>query len=472
MNTIVMYGAEWCPDCQRAKSFLNENNIQFEYRDIELDESYVKTVEMINNGKRIIPTFYINEVAYTNPDNHMLADVLGINDAGRIVFYGADWCPDCKRAKAFLDDHGVRYQYISVDEFEWAAQAVESINNGKRIIPTLVLDETPHTNPDNKTLTGLLNLDQEVSNKVYDAIVIGAGAAGLTTVLYLQREKFNTLMLEKKNIGGSTFLTQKIENYPGFDTISGPDLMERMARQVKALGVEIKEGYEITGITKEGQLFTAQTPLGEFKAKAMVAAVGSTYRRMNIPLETELIGAGVHFCATCDGPFYKNKTVLVVGGGNSAVEEGLYLSEMCDHVHIVHRKDSFSAHPDAVLKLEERENVSINLNKTSLEFLANEDERFSGLKVKDNQTDEVEDILADGAFIFIGLIPNTQFLNGIVDLDERGFIDCTCGTVETSMQGMFAAGDARKGSIAQVASATGEGVIASFGVKEYLRSLS
>ncbi len=470
MDSITMYGADWCPDCRRAKAYLTENGVEFEYRDIDLNDSHVALVESINNGKRVIPTLQINGVTYTNPDNKTLADVLGLNPQGRVILYSADWCPDCRRAKAFLESQGIRYQSISIEEHEWAAQAVEQINNGKRIIPTALINGEAYTNPDNKTLVELLKLDQEETQAVYDTIIIGAGASGLTAALYLQREKFSTLILEKKNVGGNTFLTQKIENYPGFDTISGPELMERMGKQARGVGVEIREGYEVSTIRKEGLMFSVETPLGQFKAKTLVAAVGSTYRTLGIPGETEFIGAGVHFCATCDGPFYKNKDVIVIGGGNSAVEEALYLSEICKHVHLIHRGDTFRATSAAVIKLDERDNLTAHLNTTSLEFISNDSDQFGGIRTRNDETGEEQIIAADGAFIFIGLIPNTQFLQGIVDLDERGFILSNCGTVETSLPGFFAAGDARKGAIAQVASATGEGVIASFAAKEYLRN--
>lgn len=469
-NPIIMYGADWCPDCKRAKSFLNEHNIDFDFIDIEVDEKHARTVEKINEGKRIIPTFRILGKSYTNPDNRTLSKIIGINPGFRVILYGADWCPDCKRAKSFLDSHGIFYQYISIDEHEWAALVVEKINKGKRIIPTLVINGKAHTNPDNASLIELLNLKQEKTDKVYDCIVIGAGASGLTTALYLQREKFSTLILEKKNIGGNTYITQKIENYPGFQSVSGPELMDKMAEQVRAVGAEIKEGYEVQEIRKEDGVFHLDTNLGTFRAKSLVAAVGSTYRTLGIPGESDFIGAGVHFCATCDGPFYKGRDVVVIGGGNSAVEEGIYLSEICNHVHIIHNAEKFTATEAVVTKLGERSNITVHANHASLEFLGNESGQFSGVKIKDNQSGKEEVINADGAFIFIGLTPNTRFLKKKIELDEKGFIVTKCGSVQTSVDGFFAAGDARKGAIAQVASATGEGVIASFGVKEYLRS--
>ena len=234
MNTLRLYGADWCPDCRRAKAYLKENNIPFDFIDVDLDESATRLVETINNGKRIIPTIDLNGTTYTNPNNAELADALGINDAGVVQLFGADWCPDCRRAKSYLADNGVNFQFIDVDEHEWATDAVEKINNGKRIIPTILIDGKPHTNPDNATLKTLLNIDVKKEHKVYDTIIIGGGAAGLTTAIYAQRDRFDTIILEKKTIGGNAFLTQTIENYPGFTNISGPDLMDKMEAGARA----------------------------------------------------------------------------------------------------------------------------------------------------------------------------------------------------------------------------------------------
>lgn len=466
-----MYGADWCSDCQRAKNFLNAHGIAFEYRNIDIDETHVATVEQINNGKRVIPTFEILGRTYTNPANQELACILGINDVGRIQLFGADWCPDCRRAKSFLDAQHVHYQFIDVDVFEWATQKVEQINNGKRIIPTILVDETPYTNPNNATLVEVLGLSFEVERKVYDVIIIGGGAAGLTTAIYTQREKLSSLILEKKNIGGNAFLTEKIENYPGFVDISGPKLMERMAEQAKVYGTDIKEGVEVTNIRKDATLFKVETVMGTFEGKTVVIATGSTYKRLNIPGENELIGAGIHFCATCDGPFYRGRNIVVIGGGNSALEEGLYLSEFTESVSFVVRKPEFSASTVYTEKLPGRTNVHAHMNQKATAFVSNDDGTFRGIQVRHNDTGEEEILEADGAFIFIGLKPNTSFLKDFIDLDERGFIQTKPGHVETSIEGVFAAGDCRQGAIAQVAAATGEGVMASYGVKAYLKQV-
>lgn len=466
-----MYGADWCPDCQRAKNFLKEQNIPFEYRNIDIDESHVATVEQINHGKRVIPTFEILGRTYTNPSNAELACILGINDAGRVQLFGADWCPDCRRAKSFLSAQHVHYQFIDVDVYDWATEQVEQINNGKRIIPTILVDGEPYTNPNNAELVEVLGLSLEVEAKVYDVIIIGGGAAGLTTAIYTQREKLSSLILEKKNIGGNAFLTEKIENYPGFVDISGPKLMERMAEQAKIYGTDIKEGVEVTGISKEGTLFNVETVMGTYEGKTLVVATGSTYKRLNIPGENELLGAGIHFCATCDGPFYRGRSIVVIGGGNSALEEGLYLSEFTEGVSFVVRKPEFSASSVYTEKLPRRDNVSTYMNRKATAFVANDDGTFRGVQVRDNETGEEEVLEADGAFIFIGLKPNTDFLDGFIERDARGFIQTAPGRVETSVDGVFAAGDCRQGAIAQVAAATGEGVMASYGVKAYLKQV-
>jgi thioredoxin reductase (NADPH) len=469
VNEIVMYGATWCPDCQRAKSFLKEHGIDYEYRDTELDESAVETVERLNDGKRIIPTFEILGHSYTNPDNATLASVLGINPAGRVIMYGADWCPDCRRAKSFLNDSHINCQFIEIDKHEWATQMVESINNGKRTIPTILIDDTPYRNPDNATLRDALHIGKEVATRCYDAIIIGAGAAGLTAAIYLQRGKLDALVLEAVNVGGNAFLTAKIENYPGFTDISGPDLMQRMADQATTYGATIKEGVPVERIERRDGFFNLVTNMGDYQAASVIVAVGSRYRRLGIPGEDELIGAGIHFCAACDAPFYKGKNLIVVGGGNSALEEGIYLTQFAEHVTIVADRPAFTAGPTYTDKVATMDNVSTLLNKTSEQFLANPDGSFRALRIRDNETGVEEEIEADGAFIFIGLTPNTSFLEGTVELDERGFVDVAPGSVQTSLPGVFAAGDCRKGAIAQVAAATGEGVLASFGASEYLR---
>ncbi|CAH8281898.1 thioredoxin reductase (NADPH) [Mariniflexile fucanivorans] len=466
MNTIQFFGADWCPDCQRAKAYLKENNINFNFVDVDLDKDATARVEAINKGKRIIPTIIINDKPFTNPDNAILANTLGINKNGRVLLYGANWCPDCQRAKAYLQDNHINFQFIEVDKHDWAAKLVEETNKGKRIIPTIFIDDVAYTNPDNAVLKDVLSIGHETEKRVYDSIIVGAGAAGLTASIYIQRDRFNSLILEKKNIGGNAFLTEKIENYPGFTTISGPELTQKMAEQAKTYGAKIETGVSVNAIKKTGTTFSVTTNMGQYESKTVVLALGSTYRKLGIPNEEDLIGAGIHFCATCDGAFYRDREIIVIGGGNSALEEGVFLAKFCKKVTIVNRGTEFTASQTYIEKLTSIKNIETYMNKESVEFIKNDKGNFKGLKVKDRTTGETQELYADGTFIFIGLIPNTDSIKDLIQLSERGFITTT-GLAETNVKGIFAAGDCREGAIAQVAAATGEGVLASYGVRQY-----
>ncbi len=469
MNQIQFYGADWCPDCRRAKAFLKENNINYEFIDVDLDEAATRRVESINKGKRIIPTIIINGKPYTNPNNAQLASALGINDEFHIILYGADWCPDCRKSKSFLDDNNINYQFIDTDKNAWSIPIITKLNNGKRRIPTIIInDDIVLVEPENEELRQTLKLDEVKEERVFDSIIIGGGAAGLTTSIYAQRDRFSTLILEKKTIGGNAFLTEKIENYPGFTSISGPNLMDKMEEQARTYGATIKTGEDVLSIEKENELFKIKTSSTHYLGKSVVLSTGSTYRQLGIPGESELIGSGVHFCATCDGAFYRDRDIIVIGGGNSALEEGIFLAGFCKSVKIVHILPEFTASETYVEKLEKIENMSTYMNKKSLEFIADDNGIFKALKIEDNETKEQEIITADGVFVFIGLIPNTKPFERFVDLNERGFIT-TNGLAQTSQDGVFAAGDCREGAIAQVAAATGEGVLASYGVRDYLK---
>ncbi|KAA3635990.1 MAG: FAD-binding protein, partial [Bacteroidetes bacterium] len=445
----------------------NDNKIDFEFIDVDLDEKATNLVETINNGKRIIPTIIIDDKSYTNPDNAQLAAVLGINKTGKVVMFGADWCPDCRRAKSYLRNNNINFQFIDVDVYEWATDKVVEINKGKRIIPTILIDDVAYSNPDNAVLKDVLKIGDTSSKEVFHSIIVGAGAAGLTASIYAQRDKFSTLILEKKNIGGNASLTKLIENYPGFTNISGPELMDKMADQAKTYGAKIETGVEVKNIIKENNQFTIKTNMGDYYAKSVVLSVGSSYRRLHIPNEDKLIGSGVHFCATCDGAFYRDKEILVIGGGNSALEESIFLSTFVKKVTIINKNETFKASETYIEKLPGIENIEVVKNHEPVEFVQNEDGSFKGLKTKDKQSGEMKEFFADGAFIFIGLVPNTGAFKDIVEVDEQGFIK-TSGYGETSVEGIFAAGDAREGAIAQVAAATGEGVLASYGLRNYL----
>lgn len=469
MQKITLYGAGWCPGSVKAKTFLQENDIDFEYVNLEVSKDATEQIAHLITGDPVVPTLLWEGKAYPNPDEDQLANLLGVNPGYRIQMYGADWCPDCHRAKAFLRENKMKFQYIDVDKVEGATELVTKINNGKRIIPTIIINGEAHSNPNNSTLRQVLNLPERDNLPVFDVAIVGGGAAGLTAAIYAQRDRFDSIIIEKKNIGGNAFLTETIENYPGFQNISGPDLVQRMADQAETYGAKLDIGTEVRSFHKEAQFFTLDTTAGEVRARSIVLAVGSTYRQLRIPGEQELIGSGVHFCATCDGAFYRDKEVLVIGGGNSALEESIFLARFCKKVTIVHRSEAFSASETYIEKLPTISNIETRLNATPVSFQAGEDGTFQSLTVRDNATKQEEQLTADGVFVFIGLKPNTGFLKkSEVELDEQGFIVTNDGFSETNIHGVFAAGDCRKGAYAQVAAATGEGVMASYAVRRYL----
>lgn len=469
MQKPTLYGAGWCDSTTTAKQFFKENAIDFDYVNVDVSKAATKQIEDYLETKPVVPTLVWEGQTYPDPNKDLLAQLFGVNPEHRVLLYGADWCPDCHRAKAFLRENEINFMYIDVDAVEGATETVTSLNKGKRIIPTIIINGEAYSNPNNTILRDALGLPPRENLPVFDVAIIGGGAAGLTTAIYAQRDHFDTIILEKKNIGGNAFLTETIENYPGFQNISGPDLMARMAEQAKTYGSVLDIGAEVRSFQREEQFFTLDSTSGEVRARSIVIAVGSTYRLLKIPGEAELIGVGVHFCATCDGAFYRDKEVLVIGGGNSALEEGIFLARFCKKVTIVHRSPTFSASETYVEKLATLDNIETRLDSTPVSFEANEDGSFKGLIIKDNATEKETLLTADGAFVFIGLKPNTGFLKKLdVALDEQGFIATGIGRTETNIPGVFAAGDCRQGAYAQVAAATGEGVMASYAVRAYL----
>jgi len=469
MQKVTLFGAGWCPHSLTAKQFLREHDIPFEYVNVDVSREATDQIAEFLTGDPVVPTLLWEGTAYPDPDEALLANLLGVNPDYRVILYGADWCPDCRRAKAFLRENEVNFMHIDVDAVPGAAEEVTRLNKGKRIIPTILINGEAYSNPDNTTLRDALGLPARQNLPVFDVAVIGGGAAGLTTAIYAQRDRFDAIVLEKKNIGGNAFLTETIENYPGFQNISGPDLMTRMAGQAETYGAKIDIGAEVRSFYKGAQFFTLDTTSGEVRARSIVIAVGSTYRLLGIPGEQELIGSGIHFCATCDGAFYRDKEVLVVGGGNSALEEGMFLARFCKRVTIIHRGAAFSASETYVEKLPAIGNIEVLLDSTPLAFQEHPDGRFQGLRIRCNRSGEETLVAADGAFVFIGLKPNTRFLKKSgIELDEQGFIATAPGRTETNIEGVFAAGDCRQGAYAQVAAATGEGVMASYALRNYL----
>ena len=226
----------------------------------------------------------------------------------QIRIFGAPWCPDCKRSKQFLNEQRVPYEWNDIDQDEEARAYVQQVNNGKQIIPTIVFpDGSLLVEPTNAELADKLGIQRQASRRYYDLVIIGGGPAGLTAGIYAAREGINTLIIERSGMGGQAGITQEIENYPGFpESISGADLADRLRRQAERFEVEILAAQEVTSLAQDGNALAVRVQSGEeYCGPAVLLATGSTYRRLGVPGEEDFIGAGVHFCATCDGPFYK-----------------------------------------------------------------------------------------------------------------------------------------------------------------------
>ncbi len=393
-----------------------------------------------------------------------------------IKVYGASWCPDCRRAKRFLGDQRISFEWHDIEVDPDGVRVVQERNDGNNIIPTIVFPEGSHlAEPSNEELAEKIGLERMAMMHVYDLIIIGGGPAGLTTSIYAARENLQTLVVDSKGLGGQAGVTERLDNYPGFpDGIAGAELADRIVEQARRYGVELLQAVSVKSITSDGEEIDVEAATGDhYHARAALIATGSTYRRTGAPGEEDLIGAGIHFCATCDGPFYKGASQLVVlGGGNSGLEEGLFLSQFADTVTIVQRSDRLTANKLLQDKVAMHPRMQVLLNREVVEFKpkAGGSGKLGAVALKDRETGQVDELHPAGCFVFIGLDPNTGFVKGQIDLDDRGLITTDMG-LQTSMAGVFAAGDVRSGSTKQLASAVGEGAAAAIGIRQYLEAL-
>ncbi len=301
---------------------------------------------------------------------------------------------------------------------------------------------------------------------MHDLVIVGGGPGGLTAGIYAQRALLDTLLLEKMGIGGQICMSDVIENYPGFKSISGTELMKLFEEQAKSFGLKI-EFAEVSKITDMGAHKLLETSEGPVEAKTVIIATGSKAKRLGVPGEAEFIGRGVSFCATCDGFFFKDREVAVIGGGDAALKEGLFLSKIVKKVHLVHRRDQFRGEKINQEKARKEPKFEFHLNKV-VEEIKGDFMGVQGLTLKDTQTGETSELAVDGVFIFIGWTPNTEFVD--VAKDAGGFIT-TDRRLATSMPGLFAVGDCRDTPLKQVATAVGDGAIAALSAESYVESL-
>jgi thioredoxin reductase (NADPH) len=393
------------------------------------------------------------------------------NAISKITVYGATWCPDCKRAKKFLGEQRVHYNWVDIEEHPESQAYVESVNNGKRIIPTIVFEDgSILVEPSNADLAKKLGLQTMARMAYYDLIIVGGGPTGLTTALYAAREGLEVLVIERSALGGQTGITERLDNFPGFpDGIAGAEFADRLAKQAMRFGVETLKAQAVVSLRAEGESRYVKTADGdEYGARAVLIATGSKYRRLGVPGEDDFIGAGIHFCATCDGPFYKGQHVAVIGGGNSAGEESLFLTRFAEKVTLIVRGDALTASKVVIDKLTATPQIDVRLNTETVSFQGAG--KLSGVTLRDRTTGTTTELHPKGVFVFIGLQPNSAWLPPEINRDKVGFV-LTNAMLETSMPGVFAAGDVRFGSIKQAASAVGEGATAALMIREYLRKM-
>lgn len=303
---------------------------------------------------------------------------------------------------------------------------------------------------------------------MYDIIIVGAGPAGLTAAVYARRANKSVLILERSAFGGQMTFSPKLENYPGFETVSGSELAEKMVDQALAQGAEV-EVEEVTGISEENGIKKVATEDGNiYEAKAVIIAGGAKHRHLGVAGEEKFIGEGISFCAVCDGAFYKGKDVVLIGGGNSALQEAILLAETSRKVTVVQNLDFLTGEQKLQDILRSRANVEI-ITGAVVESV-NETDEFSGIRIKFSATGEIKEIKADGMFVAIGLEPENEIFQSLADLDKAGYIDsgedCT-----TKTAGIFAAGDCRKKAVRQITTATADGAVAAIAACRYIDSL-
>ena len=408
-----------------------------------------------------------------------------------ITIYGAYWCPDCRRSKQFLGEHQIPYKWVDIEQDKTGEAYVLQKNDGKRIIPTIEFEDgSILVEPSNAELAAKLGLKTTASRSHYDLIVIGGGPAGLTAALYTAREGIDTLVIERAALGGQAAATERLDNVPGFaEGVLGSEFASQLRQQAERFGVEMLQAQDVTALRKNGNYHCVQTTDGsEYSARAVLVATGSRYKRLGAPGEDDFIGAGIHFCATCDGPFYKGQSVAVIGGGNSAAEESLFLVKFVEKVTLLVRGNELTASQVIQEKALNHPQIDVRFN-TEVTNFSGSGGKLKAVEIKDRNTGAVETLHPGGVFVFIGLTPNSSTLNSTgVNMNQWGFVMTGHDLVhdgrllpgfdgrepmflETSIPGIFAAGDVRQGSTKQVASAAGEGATAALLIREFLKNV-
>lgn len=306
------------------------------------------------------------------------------------------------------------------------------------------------------------------TEKIYDVIIIGAGPAGMTAAVYTSRANLSTLMIERGIPGGQMANTEEVENYPGFETILGPELSTKMFDHAKKFGAEYAYG-DVSEVVDNGDYKTVKVSGKEYKALAVIISSGAEYKKMGIPGETELGGRGVSYCAVCDGAFFKGKDLVVVGGGDSAVEEGAFLTKFANKVTIVHRRDKLRAQKILQDRAFANEKIDFVWN-TTLKEIHGTDGKVSSVTLVSTVDGSEKEFSTDGVFVYVGMLPLTKPFSSLGILNENGYI-VTNEKMETAVPGIFGAGDVREKMLRQIVTATGDGSVAALSAQHYIEHL-
>ncbi len=387
-----------------------------------------------------------------------------------IKLYGTNWCSDCKRSKKFLGEQRVHYDFIDIEEDLEGQAIVRELQKGGMTIPTIVFEDgAVLIEPSNAEVAAKLGLETKAKCEFYDLITVGGGPTALTTAIYAARDGYDVLVIERSGLGGQAGITERLDNYPGFpEGVTGAEFAERIIEQAKRYGVELLSAQNVVQVGNDLDAHVVKTDSGhKYRSNAVLIATGSTYKRLGVPGEDEHIGAGVHFCATCDGPFYKGREVAVIGGGNSAVEEAAFLTRFSPRVTLLVRGSQLTANKIASDKALNSPEMEVLFNTDVVEFKG-KDSHLDTVVYKNNKTGETKELHVPGIFLFIGLSPNSEPFKDIAKVDAQGFI-MTGIDFQTSTEGIFAAGDVRAGSTKQLVSAAGEGAAAALAIREHLR---
>lgn len=391
-----------------------------------------------------------------------------------ITVYGAPWCPDSRRCKRFLGEARVDFDWVDIEADPDDAAFVRRQSGGKLSIPVVVLDNGDVlVAPQPTDLAAKLGIEPPAARRFFDLVIIGAGPAGLSAALHAIREGMHCLLIERAAPGGQAAMTPRVMGNPGFpDGTTGTEVEQSLVTQAHRYGLRMLRGMGLKELRRvDGYLVAVADDGEEFTARSALIATGAVYEMLGVAGEERLRGGGVHFCASCDGPFYrKAEELMVVGAGDLAAQEALFLTQFAGKVRVLEYSSEIQASPLLQEKLRRHPKIEFYTSTEVVELVTGDDGKLSEAVVRDRTTGYVFSFNPAAVFVYAGVHPNTEVFKGTMDLDEAGFI-ITDRTLQSSMTGVFAAGDVRAGSTKQLGSAIGEGVTAVTMIRQYLEEL-